>query len=127
MPKEFNYYFCIFLNRHKKTFSSGVSVYVEGRFGVIVKRIPAKPGPCEFCHQVHADARRITHPWGAYSMHEYYSDNCGPWYFASGNTPEDAQKAASGSFEIQVGEWSRCENVRSLEASINYRYRDHSR
>lgn len=123
MPKDYSYYFCIFLNRYKKTFASGVSVYTPGRFGVIIKRIPVNPDPCEYCHEVHRDARRLTYPWGAYPLHEYYSDNCGPWYFAEGPTPEATQKAALGFYEIQVGEWSRCETVRSLEASINYRYR----
>ena len=123
----------IFINRHTKTFSSGASRYLKGHFPVIIERIP-KGRKCFSCGRTDTNDCPICVPnqipghWGAYSGVSMDSEF--PWGgfnhhggmpYAAAPTLSKIEIAACGPFRFQLGPYSRCNSLKSLEASMRYR------
>jgi hypothetical protein len=53
-------------------------------------------------------------PLGAHNHHV-------PYAYCSASILAEIEVSASGPFELQVGPWSRCNTLRSLEATMRYR------
>ena len=123
----------IFINRRTKTFSSGVSRYLMGHFAAIIQRIPKPAVPCFSCQRKDGDGcpfcpRQVPGHWGAYggvSMDPHWPwggfNHHGGMPYAVAETLAKIEIAAGDPFRFQLGPYSRCNNLKSLEASMRYR------
>jgi hypothetical protein len=110
----------IFANR--QSFAYPNRRRLRGHYPVILDRIPSnapqdwKLGP-----------RQIAGDWGAYNccgMTDWpfgARNHHGPYAYVSARTLAEIEASAIGPFEFQIGPWSRCNNLRSLEATMRYR------
>jgi hypothetical protein len=110
----------IFANR--ESFAYPNRRRMRGHYPVIVDCIPpGAPQDWELGPKQHAG------DWGAYSccgMTDWTfgaRNHHGPYAYVTARTLAEIEVAAMNPFEFQIGPWSRCNNLRALEATMRYR------
>jgi hypothetical protein len=111
----------IFANRESFAYP-GRRPRLRGHYPVIVDRIP--PGAPQ---DWKLGPKQPAGDWGAYSccgMTDWTfgaRNHHGPYAYVTARTLAEIEVAAMNPFEFQVGPWSRCNNLRALEATMRYR------